>query len=177
MAACGGADPDASAHSAASDDAGGESGSRCGAVEETVDAGHHHLVGDAKPPTGYATEPPTSGWHYRGRDRIVTGVRDPDDPLTEPEQVSVLAVGGVVVSYHEVSEDARRGLAEFVTAHEDRVALTPYDRLEPGQVALTAWRTRQLCAGFDETAASSFVDEHAAGKLDFDMGGHAPDDH
>lgn len=177
LAACGRAEPDASARSAASADAARDEGSACGVVEETVDAGHHHLVGDAEPPTGYATVPPTSGWHYRERDRIVTGVRDPDDPLTESEQVSVLAVGGVVVSYHEVSDEDRRGLADFVAAQADRLALTPYDRLEPGQVALTAWRTRQFCSGFDEAAAGSFVDEHAADELDYDMGGHAPGDH
>jgi hypothetical protein len=89
-------------------------------------------------------------------------VQPPDDPLSEPKQVSVLEAGGVVVTYHELSDEERTRLEEHVRDnHADRVAVTPYDQLEPGHVAFTAWGTLQRCDGVDLYALDAFVAAHA----------------
>lgn len=163
------------------DDAAGTAApeAECGPVEEQRDEGHQHLVGDAEPPVDYGTVPPTSGWHMREPDRVraAIGVRGPDEPLSELEQASVLAVDAVVVTYNDLPDEELRALVELVEADYDgRVAVTPYDRLEPGQVALTAWRRLQRCDGVDTEAVAAFIDEYAAAEPDFTMSGEH-DDH
>lgn len=142
---------------------------QCGPVEEQPDTGHQHLVGDADAPVDYRTVPPTSGWHFRDPDRIdeALTVHGAGDPLTETEMASVAAVDLVVIAYRDLSDDERETLEELAAGrYEGRVALTPYDRLEPGQVALAAWRQLQICDGVDAAVVSDFVDEHAADEPD-----------
>ncbi|HVL97923.1 MAG TPA: DUF3105 domain-containing protein [Egibacteraceae bacterium] len=146
----------------------------CGPVEEQPDAGHQHLVGDAEAPVDYATVPPTSGWHFADPDRVrgALGMHEAERPLTETEQASVLAVDAVVVTWRDLTAEQRDALAELATGeYAGRVAVTPYDRLEPGQVVMTAWRTMQVCDGLDLAAVARFVDAHAAAEPDFSMGG------
>lgn len=144
----------------------------CGPVETTPDEGHQHLLGDAEPPTGYRSTPPASGWHYRERDRVRLGVAAPEDPLTEAEQVTVLAVGGVVIGYRDLPAGGVEVLEEVVAdAGERPVALTPYEALEPGEVALSAWRTVRRCDGVDRAAVEAFVEAHAADEPDYTMAG------
>lgn len=132
----------------------------CGEVEQVPDQGHQHLVGDAEPPTEYNSTPPTSGWHLRGRGPALVGIHD--TPLEEPEHVSVLEVDGVVVSYAGLDDAERDELADIVAGTGAAVALTPYDGLDDGQVAMTAWSRKQVCEGVDRAAVEAFVDEHAA---------------
>lgn len=154
-----------------------EPGGDCGDVETTPDEGHQHLLGDAEPPVGYRSTPPASGWHYRERDRVRPGVAPPDDPLTEAEQVTVLAVGGVVIGYRELAAADLEVLEAVVEQSGERpVALTPYEALEPGGVALSAWRTVQRCDGVDRAAVEAFVDEHASEEPDFAMAEHGDDE-
>lgn len=144
----------------------------CGELERLPDSGHHHLTVDAEPPVPYATAPPTSGWHYRDRDHIAEMLEPGAQPLAEPSQVSVLAVGGVVVSYaDDLDEEEVARLETAVTGSDAVAVLTPYAELDPGQVAMTAWTTRQVCEGVDREAVTAFIDEHAAATPDFDMGG------
>jgi hypothetical protein len=151
---------------------------RCGDAEATPDEGHQHLLGDAPPPVGYRSTPPASGWHYRQRDRIRLGVAAPGAPLTEPEHVSVLAVGGVVISYRDLDAgDVRRLEAVVNAAGERPVALTSYGALEPGEVALTAWGIVQRCDGVDTGAVEAFVLGNAADVADFTMAGEDHSDH
>jgi hypothetical protein len=84
--------------------------------------------------------------------------------MSEPRQVAVLEAGGVVVSYRALAEDERAELEGLVAQHfPRRAAVTPYERLEEGKVALTAWGVLQLCDGVDPAAITAFVAEHAAG--------------
>lgn len=149
----------------------------CGPVEEQPDGGHQHLVGDTEPPVDYLTVPPTSGWHFRDPDRIraALGMHSPDDPLTEVEQASVLAVDVAVVTYRDLTDDELAVLADVAAEYEDRVAVTPYERLEPGVVVMAAWRTMQRCDGVDRDTIAAFVEEHAASEPDFTMGGEEHD--
>jgi Protein of unknown function (DUF3105) len=115
-----------------------------------------HLLGDQKPPVPYSSHPPTSGWHASGH--LDVDVRDGDDPLNEPAQVSVLEAGGVVVTYGAVPDAQVARLAGRVRErHAGRVAVTPYQRLDDGEVAFTAWGVIQRCEGVDLTALDHFV--------------------
>lgn len=130
----------------------------CDAVEHPPQQAGSHLLGDQEPPVAYSSTPPTSGWHSSGAFDVA--VQAPDDPLTEPEQVSVLEAGGVVVTYGSLPDDAIDELAEKVRDRYDgRVAVTPYDELDNGEVAFAAWTTLQRCDGVDLAALDQFVAE------------------
>lgn len=132
----------------------------CAAVELPDLQGGQHLIGDREPPADYSSTPPTSGWHVSGAFELT--VRDEDDPLSEPEQVSVLEAGGVVVTYRELADDERSALEQHVRAeHAGRVAVTPYEQLSPGQTAFTAWGAVQRCGQLDLDALDTFVAEYA----------------
>ena len=142
----------------------------CDAVEHPPDQGGGHLLGDQDPPEPYSSTPPTSGWHTTGAFDI--GIHDADDPLPEPRQVSVLEAGAVVVTFHGLEDGDREALTSHVAEHHDgRVAVTPYDELDPGEVAFTAWGTLQRCDGVNLDPLDDFVDEHG----DSDPG--TPGDH
>ncbi len=119
-----------------------------------------HLVGDAEPPVAYSSTPPTSGWHTSGVPSIEP--RPPGRPLTEPEQVSVLEAGGVVVTYRALPRADRRALHRFaVRRYPGRLAVTAYDELAPGRVVMTGWGALQQCDGVDLDAVAAFADAHA----------------
>ena len=141
----------------------------CGPVERPQLQGGRHLIGDREPPVPYSSTPPTSGWHASGAPRF--GVAGASDPLTEPEQVSVLEAGGVVVSYRDLPEADIRLLETIAGGHPQRVAVTPYGALEPGQIALTAWGTVQRCDRVDVDAIAAFIDARSG------TGGHGGHGH
>jgi len=129
---------------------------RCDAVEHPRLQGGLHLLGDAEPPEEYSSSPPTSGWHTAGVPSIE--VRAADRPLSEPEQVSVLEAGGVVVTYGGVAGADVRALSDEVAQrYADRVAVTPYDGLADGEVAFASWGVLQRCDGVDLAALEAFV--------------------
>ncbi|MGH8901220.1 MAG: DUF3105 domain-containing protein [Egibacteraceae bacterium] len=120
-----------------------------------------HLIGDRPPPVPYSSTPPTSGWHASGR--LAIAINPPDRPLPEPQQVSILEAGGVVVTYRQLSELDRRRLETHVRDRfPGRVAVTSYDKLEPGRVAFTAWGVLQRCDVLDLAVLDNFVAAHAA---------------
>lgn len=132
----------------------------CGPVETIPVQGEGHLVGDQEPPVPYNSTPPTSGWHTSGD--VPFTVYGPDDPLTEPEQVTVLELEGVVISYNGLAEEDVATLTELVSGeYADKAALTPYDQLADGQVAMTAWGKVQVCDDLDVDAITAFMDAHA----------------
>lgn len=132
----------------------------CQEPEQVPVQGGQHLIGDEQPPVPYNSTPPTSGWHASGTFDIA--VHGPDDPLSEPQQVSVLEVGGVVVTHRDLPEDERQRLEQHVSdQYAGRVAVTPYEPLEPGTVAFTAWGVLQRCEGLDVDALDAFVAAHA----------------
>ncbi len=134
----------------------GSAATACAPVEEHPTTPGGHLLGDTAPPEEYSTVPPTSGWHTSGPPRF--GVAQP--PLSEPEQVSVLEQGGVVISYRDLPMDSLRRLREIAEAHPDRVALTAYRRLEEGTLALTAWGALQRCEEVETETIEDFLADH-----------------
>jgi predicted small lipoprotein YifL len=132
----------------------------CGPVELPPVQGGEHLIGDQEPPVAYSSTPPTSGWHSSGAFEI--GVFGEDAPLSEPQQVSVLEVGGAVATYRDLPDADRAALEGLATGeYAGRLAVTPYDALEPGQVALTAWGTLKICDRLDLDTVAAFVDAYA----------------
>ena len=120
-----------------------------------------HLIGDADPPVPYSSTPPTSGWHASGAFQI--DVQPPDEPLRESVQVSIAEVGAVVVTYRDVDDADRARLEEAVhTRYAGRVAVTPYDQLDPGAMTRAAYGVLQRCEGIDLDAVDAFVESYAA---------------
>lgn len=132
----------------------------CDAVETPPVQGGSHLIGDNEPPVPYNSTPPTSGWHSAGGFPI--GVRGPGEALTEPQQVSALEVGAVVVTYGGLPLEEVNRLEEMVSRDfPGRVVTTPYDRLAEGEVAFTAWGALQRCDALDLDALDAFVATYA----------------
>lgn len=130
----------------------------CAAGERPALQGGSHLLGDAEPPVPYSSTPPTSGWHSSGA--IRDGVIDPDDPLSDPEIVSVLEIGGVVASYDpdRVSSDDVATLEQLAEgSHAGRLTVTPYPATMPTPLALTAWGVLQRCETVDPASIDAFV--------------------
>lgn len=134
---------------------------QCGTVLFPSLQGGNHLIGEQEPPVPYSSTPPTSGWHTSGATEI--SVRPADAPLSEPEQVSVLEAGAVVVTYSETLAPAiRKQLEQMVrNDYEGRVAVTPYHRLTEDEVVFTAWGALQRCNGLDLDAFEAFVSVYA----------------
>lgn len=132
----------------------------CGPVETIPIQGEGHLVGDQDPPVPYNSTPPTSGWHTSGD--VESAVYGADEALREPEQVTVLELGSVVVSYNGLAEADVATLADLVSgSYAGQAALTPYAQLDDGEVALTAWGKVQICDGVDTGAVTAFIDAYA----------------
>lgn len=148
----------AASGAAASAAAPSESAARpsCRPIERPLLQSGAHLLGGQEPPVPYSSQPPTSGWHSSGQ--FAVDVRGPGDPLSEPDQVSVLEADGVVVAYRAIPREQRRRLAERVRSRYDgRVAVTPYRDLARGEVAFTAWGVLRRCDGVDLAALDRFV--------------------
>lgn len=132
----------------------------CEPAERPPQQSGSHVIGDQDPPVPYSSIPPTSGWHAAGATSIA--VYRHDQTLPEPGQVSVLEAGGVVVTYRGLPDDDRSQLEAHVREHHDgRVAVTPYELLDDGHVAFTAWGVLQRCTGLNLAALDGFVAKHA----------------
>jgi hypothetical protein len=132
----------------------------CAAAETIPIQGEGHLVGDQEPPVEYNSTPPTSGWHTSGD--VEFAVYGTDEPLTEPEQVTVLELGGALITHRDLTEEDVATLAGLVTGdYAGHAAMTPYDRLEAGEVALTAWGKLQRCDAVDVDAVAAFIEAYA----------------
>ena len=166
LVGCGGNPPEPTDPPTASEAAAGPGPTEhCGEVETVPIQGEGHLVGDQEPPVPYNSTPPTSGWHTAGDVPFV--VADESDPLTEPEQVTVLELAGVVVTYNGLEDDARLQLADLVgTKYAGVAARTSYDALGEGEVALTAWGRLQRCDAVDLAAVESFITAFATAEPD-----------
>jgi hypothetical protein len=128
---------------------------RCGDVEFPTLQFGSHLIGDTEPPVPYSSTPPTSGWHVSG---AVPQGGVSDAPLSEPQQVSVLEAGGVVISHNGVPDADLAAVEALVEADfADRAVLTPYDRIDDGTIAITSWGAVQRCDGVDLDAVAAYV--------------------
>ncbi|HEX6256415.1 MAG TPA: DUF3105 domain-containing protein [Euzebyales bacterium] len=129
----------------------------CAGVERPPLQTGSHLLGGREPPVPFSSQPPTSGWHASGH--VDVDVRSRARPLTEPEQVSVLEAGGVVVTHRGLAADDVARLRDRVRSrYAARVAVTPYDGVPSGAVAFAAWGRLQRCEGLDLTALDRFVE-------------------
>lgn len=158
VAACGG-EPPAPPYSSPSPTLGAAS---CGPLRHPPVQSGGHLLPGHQPPVPYSSTPPTSGWHASGFPEA--GVHGPEDRLDEPEQVTLLELGAVVVTWNGLTEQDRAALEEFVAEHAEQVASTPYDGLEPGRSAMAAWGALRLCEGVDLGALAAFTTRHAGGE-------------
>lgn len=135
---------------------------RCGAVETFPVQGGGHLIGDQQPPVGYNSTPPTSGWHSSNAIQIGPF----DDPLPEPDQVSILEVRGIVVTHGELGDGERAALQDEARRFRGQVATTPFSELGPGEVVLAGWGALQRCDGVDPAAIGPFVEAYAVEEPD-----------
>lgn len=131
---------------------------RCAAVETFPVQGGGHLIGGQEPPVDYNSAPPTSGWHSSEAIRVAPL----DDALPEPQQVSVLEVGGVVITHGGLDDAQLAALHHAARRYPDRVATTPYEELADGEVVLAGWGALQRCDGVDPGAVETFVEAYAA---------------
>ena len=138
---------------------GGAGAGPCGPVEHPQLQSGGHLLGDREPPVPYSSTPPTSGWHASGKPLF--GSATTAQPLSEPGQVSVLEAGGVVISYRDLAPAELATLESVERDFPDQVALTPYAKLAPHELALTAWGTLQRCDGVDAGIVRGFIEAHA----------------
>lgn len=137
----------------------------CGELERPPQQAGSHLIGDAQPPVPYSSTPPTSGWHSSGA--LDVTIHGEDDPLLEPEQVSVLEAEGVVITYRGIDDGDVERIEELVRDRYDgRVAMSPYEPLPDGQIALTAWGVLQRCGALDMAAVETFLAEHVGDVVD-----------
>ncbi|MFP5309342.1 MAG: DUF3105 domain-containing protein [Actinomycetes bacterium] len=131
----------------------------CGPVAQPQVQSGGHLVGDTDPPVPYSSTPPTSGWHASGR--VETAVYDVE--LTDPQIVSVLEAGDIVVTY-DPAVVAEADVAVLVQLAEgplaERLAVTPYSADTEAPVMLAAWGHLQACRSVDAAAVEAFVAEH-----------------
>ena len=132
----------------------------CEPVQTFAIQAGQHLLGGQDPPVPYSSTPPTSGWHTSGFADV--SIRDEAQPLSEPEQVSILEIGAVVVTYNELAPPDVQQIIDVVTdGFSRRVAVTPYDKLEPGQVAMAGWGVLQRCDGVDVDALRNFISSYS----------------
>ena len=130
----------------------------CSAAEIVPIQGQGHLVGDQEPPVPYNSTPPTSGWHTSTD--VPTGIAE--EPLTEPEQVTVLEQGGIVITHNGLDREQREQLESLVSVeHAAVAALTLYDKIDSGEVVFTAWGALQRCTAVDPEAAQTFIETYA----------------
>jgi hypothetical protein len=138
------------------------SGVTCGPVLNPRIQSGGHLVGGNEPPVPYSSTPPSSGWHASGR--VDTTVHDVE--LTDPQLVSVLEVGDVVVTYdREAVTDADVAvLTELAEGPlRERLAVTPYSPETDGPVMLVAWGHLRACDGVDPGLVEAFVRAYEGG--------------
>lgn len=132
----------------------------CGPVEQVPIQGEGHLVGFQEPPVPYNSAPPTSGWHTSGE--VPIEITPDGEPLTEPQQVTVLELGGVVVTFSQLPADDLDTLTALLEERfAGQAALTRYDKLPAGEIALTSWGVLQRCTELNAEAVAAFVTQHA----------------
>jgi hypothetical protein len=132
----------------------GDQGSvACGPVtREAIDpaSGLHVLPGQPVP--DFTTDPPTSGAHYS----LPPPSGALDAPVDEPMQVTLLESGAVLVQHRDLPAAE---VAELNELAGPEVVVAPNPDL-PEPVVLTAWRTRQACAGAAVADARAFIADH-----------------
>lgn len=129
----------------------------CTAEEHPPLQAGSHLIGDTDPPVPYSSVPPTSGWHASGPP--APGVHE--QPLTDPQIVSLLEQGQIVAVYDPAALDEEAvARLEELGAGRDRLNVTPANTDVPAPVTLAAWGVLQRCDDVSADAVTTFVRAH-----------------
>lgn len=130
----------------------------CGELERPTIQDGGHLLGSQEPPVPYSSTPASSGWHAGGAPP--TGVHD--EPLSDPQIVSVLHVGEVVAAYDPERLTANDiGLLEELADGPQPLTVAPYRDGLNAPLALVAWGVIQRCETVDPDAVQGFLDAYA----------------
>lgn len=132
----------------------------CAAPEQPQLQDGAHLIGDQEPPVPYSSTPGSSGWHVSGA--APRGVHE--QPLTDPQIVSVLHEGDAVAAYdpNRIS-DEERDLLESMGRANPRLTVTPYRGDLPTALTLVGWGVIQRCDHVDRDSVEAFVGTVAGG--------------
>ncbi|MCS7198272.1 MAG: peptidylprolyl isomerase [Candidatus Bipolaricaulota bacterium] len=111
----------------------------------------------------YNSTPPTSGAYIDGE--IVFGVHQ--EAIAEGLQVRALRGGAVLIQYGPETDpstvtELTNLLKRLQNEHAEkycRLILAPYEKLEPKQLALTAWGRIDKLSSYDESRVQGFIDE------------------
>ncbi|GBC75964.1 Foldase protein PrsA 1 [bacterium HR07] len=111
----------------------------------------------------YTSTPPTSGPYIEQEVRF--GVQK--EQISEELQVRALHGGAVLIHYGPETDattitQLENLLKRLQNEHAEkycRLILAPYDKLEPKQIALTAWGRIDKLSAYDEGRIKSFIDE------------------
>lgn len=104
----------------------------------------------------YNSFPPTSG----PADPEPARWRSHDEPLSQTRLLHNLAHGGIVVQYgSNVPPETIERIVRWYEQDPNGLVVAPLPELGDA-IVLTAWTELARCAGFDETAFTSFRDDH-----------------
>lgn len=111
----------------------------------------------------YTSTPPTSGPYIE--QEVHFGAQK--EQLAEELQVRALRGGAVLIQYGpETDATTITGLENLLKRLQNehaekycRLIVAPYDKLEPKQLALTAWGRLDKLSSYDESRVKSFIDE------------------
>ncbi len=112
----------------------------------------------------YESFPPTSGDHYRPE--ALRGCGFYDEGLRDEVIVHHLEHGNIIVSYNlpDTAEVAKlRDVMGGIAASHVWGITRSYDKIPPGQVALTAWGVLDTMEGVDGERITEFFDAYAGG--------------
>ena len=107
----------------------------------------------------YGTTPPTSGSHWGAP--ADCGVYDRE--VADEHVVHNMEHGHVIISYNlPDAADAERieGLAEKLPDLGEWGIVRPYSKIDPGTVAMTAWRVIDTVKGVDKQRITSFYETY-----------------
>jgi parvulin-like peptidyl-prolyl isomerase/cytochrome c-type biogenesis protein CcmH/NrfG len=110
----------------------------------------------------YTSTPPTSGPYREGE--ITFGVHK--EPIAEELQVWALRGGAVLIQYGPETDNTtltqlENLLKRLQNEHAEkycRLIVAPYEKLEPKQIALTAWGRIDKLSSYDESRVQGFID-------------------
>lgn len=112
----------------------------------------------------YNSIPPTSGAHYANR---VAPWGSYTARIEDPVVVHDLEHGGIAIAYNGIDEATVQRLDGFLTSfppsrYGNRVKLLihPDDRLNDGEIVLTAWERMDRLTAFDEARIRKFYEAH-----------------
>lgn len=119
-------------------------------------------VREGTPVNDYVTRPPTSGRHWP--QAAAWGISS--TPVPDERAVHNLEHGGVVISYRGLTAaelDRLRKLVTELARTHPKLLVRPYDQMERGRVAVTAWQWLMLLDQVNEAEIGAFVTTHYEG--------------